>query len=746
MTSSNDYRAYLDEDYPTIVELAEVEHLFQENKIASLMLIPKDGNIFTVETISALRELTEAAWQLPHVIRVDSLSNFQHTRAMGDDLFVDSLVPNDAVLDAEFLERISNISLGEPTLRKYLISTESDVGIVNLTFDIDAGGMLSSQERDSVAGEIMALLDGFSERYPNIEMHGSGVFFADYYSDKYINKINDVLTPIMLLLMVLLLGVFLRSFGGVFAACIIVVTSGVITMGIFGWFGLMLEAVAALGPIIIMTLAVADSIHIIIGTQNAMGQGMPKKQAIVESMRVNFTPVFLTSVTTVLGVVTYTFTDFPSLRKLGVIVALGVSVAFVLSVTLLPVLLNLLPLRPSKVGSTSNRFFKSLAAGVIKHHRVVATTGIVLSLVLSLFVLKTNIDESFSGMFKEHTPIAKSINIIDTKMAGVLRMDVAVFNNQDAAPGETSLTDPAHLKMLDEFSAWAMTQENVTHVNSITDTYKRLNRSMHSDDQNWYRLPESPSMAAQYLLLYEMSLPYGLDLGNQITLDKSATLIALSAKNVASASVVTLRDNIKQWFALNAPKVRVAPTGVVTVISEASYRHMIPKMGQGAVIAVLMVSLVLFIALRSWLLGFFGMLANLIPIAVGYGIWGLAGNTVGFIVISVAGICLGMVVDFAVHFIDKFRYGLKTRGSAPLAIHYAYEKVAKPLLVTATVLMAGFSVIAFSELHSMAGLGLMTPLIIGLALIFDLTALPALLIWVYGTGHRQASLAAKNMA
>lgn len=737
LQSSNDYRAYLDDDYPSIVELAEVESLFQENKSASLILIPKGGNVFTATTIKALRELTKAAWQIPHVIRVDSLSNFQHTRAIGDDLIVDALVPDEAVLDDDFLKRISDISLREPALRTYLISPKADIAIVNLTFDIDADGILSAQERDAVAEGILSVLNDFELRYPSIDLRGSGVFFADYYSDQYLKKINNLLAPAMLLLMVVILALFLRSIGGVIAASIIVIASGVITMGIFGWIGLLLEAVAALGPIVIMTLAVADSIHIIIGTQNAMGQGFAKREAIRESLRVNFTPVLLTSVTTVLGVITYTFTDFPSLRKLGFIVALGVSVAFILSVTLLPILLNLLPLRANKPSSVSNRFFKGVAELVINHHRMVASSAIILSVVLSLFVLKTSINESFSEMFKEHTEIAKSIKIIDTRMAGILRMDVAVFNNKNQAKGETSLTDPAHLKMLENFSDWALSQDNVTHVNSITDTYKRLNRSMHGDVEEWYRLPDSQAMAAQYLLLYELSLPYGLDLANQISLDKSATLVSLSAKNVVSANVVKLRDDIKQWFAINAPSVRAAPTGVVTVISEASYRHMIPNMGQGAIIAVLMVSLVLFIALRSWLLGFFGMLANLIPIAIGYGIWGLAGNTVGFIVISVAGICLGMVVDFAVHFIDKFRVGLKTLGSAPLAVHYAYETVGKPLVVTATVLMAGFSVIAFTELNSMAGLGLMTPLIIGLALIFDLIALPAMLVWVYGTEQRQ---------
>jgi predicted RND superfamily exporter protein len=732
LSTSNDYRAFLDDEYPPIVELAEVEETFQENKMASLMIMPKGGSVFSKETLEVVRSLTEASWQVPKVTRVDSISNFQHTKAVEDDLIVDNLINDELILTRETIAEIERISLAEPAIRRFLISLDSQITIINLTFDFDSNELLSSQERADVANEILVLLEEARQQHPDIDFRASGTYFADYVADTYLVKINNVLMPLMLLVMLVTLTILLRSFGGVMAAVVIVIASGVMTMGFFGWFDLMLEAVAALGPIVIMTLAVADSIHIIIGAQNALGKGLSKQDAILESLQINFVPVLLTSVTTVLGVITYTFTDFPSLRKLGVIVALGVSVAFVLSITLLPVLMKYLPLRASRPDSNLNALLASLQVWVVKHFRLIVPISLIGALIVSAFVTRTTMDESFSKMFKPHTEIAETIRIIDTKMAGILRMDVAVFGESDPLTGRTSLSDPEFLRTLEDFTKWAMKQDNVSHVSSIIDTYKRLNRSMHGDDPDWYKIPDTAQLAAQYLLMYEMSLPYGLDLSNQMSMDKSATLVSVSASNAASANVVALRDNIKQWFKINAPELRVAPTGVVAVVSDASYNHMMPSMAKGGAIALLMVSLVLFLALGSWRLGLLGMAANLIPIAVGYGLWGMMGQTVGFIVVSVAGICLGMVVDFAVHFIDKFRLGLKQHGSAELAVQYAYERVAKPLIVTAAVLVSGFSMIAFTELNSMAGLGIMTPLIICLALAFDLVVLPALLIWIYG--------------
>jgi predicted RND superfamily exporter protein len=254
---------------------------------------------------------------------------------------------------------------------------------------------------------------------------------------------------------------------------------------------------------------------------------------------------------------------------------------------------------------------------------------------------------------------------------------------------------------------------------------------MHGDDDAWYRLPDSPELAAQYMLMYEMSLPPGLDLSHQVTLDKSATRLTVSAKEVRSATVLKLTDDIEVWFAENAPQYRVVATGLVKLMSEVTMYELIPKMARGAFIAILMVSLVLFFALRSWLLGLFGMFANVIPIAVGYGLWALSGQLYNFVVISVAGICLGMVVDFAVHFLDKFRSAYQRENDVELAIHDAFNKVASPITITAVVLMAGFYVLSFTKTATFMGLGLLTPMIIFLALLFDLIVLPALLMAIY---------------
>ena len=182
---------------------------------------------------------------------------------------------------------------------------------------------------------------------------------------------------------------------------------------------------------------------------------------------------------------------------------------------------------------------------------------------------------------------------------------------------------------------------------------------MHGDDPAYYRLPEDRELSAQYLLLYEMSLPYGLDINNQIDQGKTGTRMNLMMSGLTSGDIVNLRQNVRQWFSENAPDLEVIPTGMMPLMSHITYVHMIPNMMRGGIIAVLMVSLVLFLALRSWRLGLLGMLANVVPITMGFGLWAISYGMANFAVMSVAGICLGVVVDFAVHFLNKYQQGYR---------------------------------------------------------------------------------------
>lgn len=720
----SDYKAFVDPDYPGMVQLDEVEQLFGENNNIFITVAPSNGDIFTAENLAMIQALTEAAWQLPFAQRVDSLTNYQHTRVDGDNLIVNDLVPDDEPISAELIATAKQVAPSQPILAGLFISNDMAVSSINITFQFAYQDVLSVEVGEAGAAAL-ALLETFRADYPNTAFQMSGSVAVDYISDVYHAQVSHQLTPAMLALMTCLLILTLRSLWGTVCTVMIVVLTGSTTMGLFGWFKLEIDGLSAISPIVIMTLAVADSVHIILGVLNGMSLGKDKIAAIKYSIELNIAPVFITSLTTVLGVITFTFTDFPPLKKLGLIIAVGVSVAFVLSVTLLPTLLSLAPLKPLQHNTKRNHVFVAAGEFIIRHYRKILPACVLVSIGLSALIPRLVIDESMSKIFEPQTETHQAMAFISEHLSGSTSMDVAILSDKAGA-----INDPEMLSMIEAFSHWARSQPEIKHVTTITDTIKTLNQNMHQDDAAWYALPSNGDLAAQYLLLYEMSLPYGLDLNNQISLDKTGTRLTLMLDDISSAELVELKRRTLAWFKQYPPTTRVMATSMQSLMAEISYVHLLPNMFLGGLIAIFTVSIVLFVVLRSWKYGLLGMLCNIVPITLGYGYWAIHSGVLNFASAAVAGVCLGVVVDFAVHFLNKFQRGVHLNHSVEDGIRCAFDKVAAPMWTTMLVLAAGFWVLTISPFGVVSDLGLLTGVVIVIALLFNLVALPALLLFI----------------
>ena len=716
-----DYKSFIDADYPPLLQLEEIEAIFSENNNLLIAVAPGDGVVFKPETIALIQQMTDRLWLLPHATRVDSITNYQHTDVEGDELIVGDLLLDDEPITALLLERARRVAQNEPTLKHNLISERFDVAVISIIFDVpdDIG---ANEANEQIILAVNELIDNYRADHADTVFHLTGMLTVDYALGKYGKQDTATLIPGMLALMAVVLLVMTRSLSGIVSAAAVVIFTGIGTMGLLGWTGWIIDPGSAISPIVIMTLAVADSIHVIEGMQHAMRQGMAKQQAIRQSLKDNFLPVFLTSLTTVMGVITFTFAELPSLRRLGLTVAVGVTIAFFLSVTLLPAMLSVLPMKvkPKRAGST---IFNRIAEVSIHHYRIIIVAAVTISVLLISLIPLNKFNDSPSAMVATYTVERKAVDFFEDNVSGIIKVDVVIFSD---IPG--GVNDPEYLVTVDKFVDWLRDRSSVDHVTTLTDTFKRLNQNMHDNDPAWYRLPEQQDLAAQYLLLYEMSLPYGLDLNNQLNIDKSAIRLTLILGRSDSQQIVETRWAIEEWFAANAADLRVAVTGTTPMIAELSYVQMIPSMMKGGVIAILMVSLVLFVALRSLKLGFMGMLANILPVSMGYGIWYLIDGQVNFVVASVAGVCLGVVVDFAVHFLTKYQLARNAGSASEDAIRFAFAKTGRPLWTTMVVLVMGFWLLMLSPITMNFSMGYLTGIVILLALIFDFFVLPALLM------------------
>ena len=345
-------------------------------------------------------------------------------------------------------------------------------------------------------------------------------------------------------------------------------------------------------------------------------------------------------------------------------------------------------------------------------------------------ISRNELNDVFLHYFDESVEFRRDADFTVENLTGLYTMEYSLASGERGA-----ISEPAFLADIAAFAAWYEEQPETIHVSVITDTFRQLNKSMHGDDPAQYRLPVSRELAAQYLLLYEMSLPYGLDLNNQIDVDRSATRMSVTTKTLSSNEVLALDRRARQWLADHARNIAVAESSGTTLMFAYLGRRNIVSMLVAATVALVGISFVLMVALRSFRLGLASLVPNLVPGAMGFGVWGLAVGEVGLSLSVVTTMTLGIVVDDTVHFLSKYRRARSELGHAPDdAVRYAFVTVGRALLTTSVVLVAGFVVLSLSSFELNAGMGQLTALVIALAIVADFFLLPPLLMRVEGKG------------
>ena len=718
----NDYKLFFTDDDPQRVAHEAMEEAYTRSDSIAFLIGVDEGDLFTPRRLQMIEDLTERLWGFQRVIRVDSLSNFQHTEAQGDDLQVFALFEDVETLSAEEIQRRLEIALNEPTLAGAVIAEDGRATLLNARLEMPTG---SSAERGAATASIMqearAIRAELLEKYPDIEVHLMGVPAIDQaFNDSTVNDMQT-LVPAMFGVMILVSFLLLRSVVATLAVLVIIVMSLPATMGTVGWLGFALNQINVSSPIIIMTLCVCDAIHILVSYIQLQKDGMDRQAARIKALEINIQPVFLTSLTTAIGFLCLNFSDSPPFRELGTFVAIGVMYAWLFSLTVLPAIMG--GIRVGARHGGKSQIVPKLGDWVLGNRRLIYWGGLGLALFIIAWAPRNELSDSTYQYFDRGVPIREAAEFLEERLTG---FDTIAFS---LPAGEANgVTDPDYLRQLEAFAEWARQQPNVAHVNSFSQVMKRLNRDMHGGDPDWYKVPEQPDLAAQYLLLYELSLPFGLDLANQLNFDKSATRFTVTLERVKAKQIVAFEKRARQWLEANTPEI-AAPGSGVTVMFAHIGQNNIRSMLTGSVIALFSISVTLMIALRSWRLGLLSLVPNAFPSLIAFGLWGMFVQEVNLAVAAIFSISLGIVVDDTVHFLSKYLRARQTfHESAEDAVRYAYGTVGTALLVTTITLCLGFGILGFSDFVVNEITGLLTALTISIALIYDLVFLPTLLL------------------
>lgn len=718
---STNYRVFFSERNQYLTAFNEFEGLYQKEDNVLIVIAPDRGDVFTPGILAAIRGLTEASWKLPYTVRVDSVTNFQHSEAQGDDIAVRSLVDDSTTIAPAAAERARRIALSEPLLAGRLVARDGRATAVNISLALPGQ---DDAEVTRTMEAVRALVDSFRTELKGVRVAVTGdVPLNNAFVEA---AIIDMRSLFPMIYVVVFLGIMLLfpSAGASVGSITVIGLSTLAAVGTVGWSGMLLNPVSAAAPLIITTVATGDCIHILTTISHRLKENMTKEQAILDSLRVNFFPVFLTSLTTAIGFLSLNASDAPPFRDLGNIAAIGVGIAWIFSITLLPALLAILPIGRTPLLDRIGPFERRLAEFVIAYPRRILVTLGLATAVLIAAIPRIELYDQFVEYFSRSLTFRTDTDFAAERLSGMYYLEFSV-----PAGAEGTINEPDYLARLDRFATWLRSQPEVVHVQAWPDTMKRLNKNMHGDDADAHVLPERRELAAQYLLLFEMSLPQGLDLRNQITIDRSATRVTATLRNITTRQSKELKSRADAWLHQNIPSARDAeatgPIVMFSFISENNIRSML----KGTAIALVLIAFCLFLTLRSVRFGLLSLIPNATPALMAFGTWALLYGKVGLSASVISAITLGIIVDNTVHFLSKYRLARRTLGASSAdSVRNTFAVVGPALWSGSIILACGFAVLAFSSFEVNATLGILSSITIFFALITDLLLLPALLM------------------
>lgn len=725
-----DYKVYYSKTDPLRLALDEIEGTFTKLNNAFVIVAPKGKDVFKPEVLKAIDEFTEDAWQIPYSNRVSSITNYLHTFAADDELLVDTILDHPTTKSAEEIAAAKQVLMHEASIIGRLLSDKGHVTAIDIGLQLPDNPVLEVKE---VTLAVRGLVEKYHEKYPNLEFHLTGSAFADQVFAEAAERDLAFLIPLSYLIIILLLVILLRSFGAMLITLLIITLSIIFAFGIKGFYDGALTPITLLTPFMIMTIAVADCVHLFVSVFHNLREGLNKKAAVRAAMDANLQPVFLTSFTTVIGFLCLNFSESPALNDLGNIVAFGVTAAFFLAVILLPALVILTPIKTPKKATMAGGAVSALANVIANNSKGSFVLVAVIAAILVGGLPKNQLNEIFIDFFDDTFDFRQANVFYDKNLSGFHRAEYLIDSGE-----EGGISKIEYLTKLESFGEWLRQQPEVAHVSLYTDTIKRINKSMHDDDDAYYRIPDSSEAASQYLLMYELMLPLGFDIGDRVSIDRSKTRVTVKLWLTDSENILRFNESTMAWLQDNVPEVMHSMGTGVDIMFSKTARNNIAGMYYGTLAAFLLISLILAFSFRSISTGVVSLLPNILPAFMAFGLWGYLVGRIGLGESVVASLTLGLIVDDTVHFLSKYLRVRREKGlNAVEAVKYTFETVGAALVVTTVVFAFGFGILAFSHYSFNANMGALTAITICFALLVDFLLLPFFLIKFDIGGNRK---------
>jgi uncharacterized protein len=684
----------------------------------------QDKTVFNLETLTMIDEVTRYLEDHDVVTKVSSLTKYQYMVSEDETLTVTDLIEDIDELEdtSESMSELKAIMEKEEMVHEFLISPDMKHTIISARARYVKGSVdhLIKVVRDL---EQFAKENQYAEKGFNLRLIGNPVISENFQSDS--QKDSSTTFPLMFLLIVLFLAFSFRSISGVLLPLVVILGSVLSVIGALGYLGFAFNMLNVTIPTLLIAVGVGDSVHILTDFYQFRNQGLSAKDAAKKSVEELWMPCFYTSLTTAIGFFAISVSNLAPVREYGYVAAVGVFIAFVISVTTLPALLTFV----KKTSQTSKRISEKglvaritygLSSFTLNHRFKIVGIGIIILIISLISASKLIVDANWVNYFKKDTDIHAAIDYFDNVYRGGVNLEFMIDSGR-----EDGVKNPAFLEKVLEFQNYLESLDYSGKSNSFINYIRKMNQTMHQNDPDYYQIPDSSDYVAQLLLLYENSGP-DEDLSDLKTTDHRFMRLSLRIKNMSTAKMTNKLDEIMAAAEQHYPELKMTLTGnLILFVNMDNYIQ--EGLVKSFSLAIVMIVICFFILFKSFKYGMLSLIPSIVPIIITGGLMAVTGTTLDFASMIIAAITFGIAVDDTIHIMTKYIEARKNQNTRKESIHLAITKAGRALVYTTLILYFGFTILTLSSFTPNIKFGFYGGIIILTALIADLVLLPAVM-------------------
>lgn len=745
---------FLADDDPARIAYDEFREQFGREDIIIVAIEPPD--VFDLEFLRKLRRFhDEIEDTVPYVDDVQSLMNARSTYGLEDELVVEDLLEDFPETPAA-VERVRARVMSTPMYINNLISEDATVTSLVITLQLytsleeeiddeailagagdasDDGeeiGFLSGAEISEALGSVLEIIDRY--RADDFKMHVAGAPAIQQAIASSMARDLPRFIALMLMTIAVALFILFRRASGVLLPLLVVVLSLISTMGAFAASGLMLAPPTQVLPTFLLSVGTGAAVHILKIFYLQFDAGDTADDAIAYAVRHSGMPVIMTSLTTAGGLLSFLAAGLNPIVHLGIFAPIGIMLALVYCMVLLPAVLHVLPLRRRSTGGANAEptfIERSIVQigdfSVMNPWPIIGATVAVIT--VSLFgVARLNFTQDVMSWLSPDDPLNEATEIIDGKLKGSITLELVADTGV-----ENGVKDPVFLKSLDALGRRAVDMRrgealSVGKTVAISDVVKEIHQALNANQKQFYAIPDDPALASQELLLFENTGSDDLE----DVVDSQFQFARLTLKVPYADPLqynIFIQDITEESRKILGDDVGIVVTGFMGMMGQTIHRVM-SGMARSYGLALMIITPLMILLIGNLRGGLVSMVPNLTPIILTLGIMGWVGITIDMFTMMIGSIAIGLAVDDTIHLIHGFRRDFAACGDARLAIKQTLETTGRALLVTSVVLASGFMVFVLSDMQNLFYFGVLTSFTIASAFIIDILVTPALLVLV----------------